>query len=373
MAIDRRQFLALGASALAGYSSGALAGNIIEADGAVFASAAKLEDGRYAVVIVTAAGELLDTIPLAGRGHDVTVSPAGNLAVAFARRPGTFALAFDTKRLKPPVLFHSPDDRHFYGHGVFSPDGRLLYATENDYENARGVLGVYDVAAGYRRIGELDTHGTGPHDLQLLSDGRTICIANGGIETHPAAGRAKLNLATMQPSIVFIDRETGDVIARHEVAADLHQLSLRHMCLDANGRAWVGGQWQGSMDQAPMLMAHVSRDKPITYCEAEPTFGPSLNGYIGSVTANADGRFIAASAPRAGTTIFIDAESGKILGRRKIKDGCGIAAQGKDGFLISSGTGELLETGHGGKGDQIRKLPRIAFDNHMLRILNAKS
>lgn len=369
MAIDRRHFLALGAAALASYSHRAAAAGLTGPTEALYASAAKLDDGRYALVVVTAAGKLIDTVPLAGRGHDVTASPTGNLAVVFARRPGTFAMAYDLTRAQAPILFNSPEDRHFFGHGVFSPDGRLLYATENDFENARGVLGIYDVGAGFRRIGEIDTHGIGPHDLLLLKDGRTICIANGGIETHPAAGRTKLNLATMQPSIVFIDRLTGDVISSHNAPADIHQLSLRHICQDASGQVWVGGQWEGSLEEAPMLMARVNRDKPICFCEAEPTFGASLNGYIGSVTASRDGKFIAASAPRAGTTIFIDATNGKILERHKIKDGCGIAASDHGGFIVSSGLGELHETGPSGQGDNLHKLPRIAFDNHMLKLL----
>ena len=44
----------------------------------------------------------------------------------------------------------SIEGRHFFGHGVFSPDGKLLYATENDFEAARGVIGVYDVRPATR-------------------------------------------------------------------------------------------------------------------------------------------------------------------------------------------------------------------------------
>ena len=69
-------------------------------------------------------------------------------------------------------------------HGVFSADGRLLYSTENDYDGARGMIGVRDVTGGYKQIGEFPAHGMEPHDIALLSDDRTIVIANGGIRTH---------------------------------------------------------------------------------------------------------------------------------------------------------------------------------------------
>ena len=38
-----------------------------------------------------------------------------------------------------------------------------------------------------------------------MSDGRTIAVANGGIATHPDFDRVKLNLATMEPSLVRLD------------------------------------------------------------------------------------------------------------------------------------------------------------------------
>jgi hypothetical protein len=57
------------------------------------------------------------------------------------------------------------------------------------------VIGVRDASAGYRHIGELPSHGIGPHDLALLSDERTLVVANGGIRTHPDRRREELNLA----------------------------------------------------------------------------------------------------------------------------------------------------------------------------------
>ena len=75
----------------------------------------------------------------------------------FARRPGSFALAFDVQGRREPVLFTTPPNRHFYGHGVFSRDGRLLYATEHDNETRDGLLGVYGATQGYKRIGEMPT------------------------------------------------------------------------------------------------------------------------------------------------------------------------------------------------------------------------
>ncbi|MGB0057672.1 MAG: DUF1513 domain-containing protein, partial [Methyloceanibacter sp.] len=92
------------------------------------------------------------------------------------------------------VWFTSKPDRHFFGHGVFSADGRLLHTTENDYKNAQGIIGVRDATDGYKQIGEFSARGMEPHDVALLADGRTMVIANGGIRTHPDSGADELNL-----------------------------------------------------------------------------------------------------------------------------------------------------------------------------------
>jgi uncharacterized protein len=368
MAIDRRQFVVLGTATLMALSREALGAPLAGSEGGLFASAVKLTDGGYAVVVVNGNGSLLQTIPLEGRGHDVTVAPSGEMAVVFARRPGTFAVAFDVAGKRPPQLFQSPGNRHFYGHGVFSFDGRLLYATENDYDQARGLLGVYDVGAGFRRIGELPTHGVGPHDLLLLDDGDTLCVANGGIETHPATGRAKLNISTMRPSLVFIARATGDLIARHETASGIHKLSLRHLCQDGAGSVWFGGQWEGSLDEAPTLIGHASRDEPISFCSAPAELGPQLKGYIGSMAASADGRLIAATAPRAGQTLFLDAERGTLLASQDIRDGCGVAPMGPSNFVVSSGLGELRLEDPLRASEKLSAREGFAFDNHLRRI-----
>lgn len=359
--------LVLGAAATRAFAGGAA----VETDPAssLYVSTARGADGRYCVVVVSEAGEVVGRMPLTGRGHDVALSSDGTTAVAFARRPGNFAVAFDaTDMRREAVLFTTPEDRHFYGHGVFSADGRLLYATENDFEAGRGVVGVYDVARGFARIGELDTFGAGPHDLLLLADGVTLAIANGGIETHPDAGRADLNVDTMRPSLVFVDSRTGDLLAEHVLAADLHQLSIRHLCRDATGRVWFGGQWQGGLTSSPPLVGFAHRDDGIELLDCAEDIGVALKGYVGSVAASADGRIVAASAPKAGRVVYFDAASGRLLSTTTLADCCGIAPSGRDAIAVSSGHGALNTEGTDGAPRRAAVVEGVSFDNHLRRL-----
>jgi hypothetical protein len=327
----------------------------------IFASSVQTPDGAYAAALLDEAGNPIATVALPDRGHDITFSPVARKAVAFARQPGTFAVVVDAGNSAPPLTIPSIEGRHFFGHGAFSPDGRLLYATENDFEGSRSVLGVYDVAAGFTRIGELDTHGIGAHEVLLSPDSEVLVIANGGIETHPDYGRAELNLDTMDPSLVFLEAKSGALIGQLRLSADLHQLSIRHLAFDALGRVWFGCQFRGRAEDRPQLVGYATREGEIRLIELPPATLGSLRNYVGSVAASADAATIAVSSPEGDTILAIDASSAKPAATLVLANGCGIAPDGA-GFLASSGDGELV--GFGGIEFQSRT-GELKFDNHL--------
>jgi hypothetical protein len=67
--------------------------------------------------------DLVFQIPLPGRGHAAAIHPQKPQAVAFARRPGTFAVVTNCVTGQPSARLSAPAGRHFYGHGAFSRDG----------------------------------------------------------------------------------------------------------------------------------------------------------------------------------------------------------------------------------------------------------
>ena len=330
----------------------------------VFASSIQKQAGGYAAALVSEAGTLIASVDLPDRGHDLTFSPTTGQAVVFARQPGTFAVVFDPAGAVAPQTITSIEGRHFFGHGAFSPDGKLLYATENDFENARGVIGIYDVAGGFRRIGEFDTFGTGPHEMLLMPDGQTFVIANGGIETHPDYGRAELNIETMDPSVAFVDRRTGGLIGQLRLADGLHKLSIRHMAFDAHGRVWFGCQFRGDPGDRPQLVGYATRDGEIRLIELpEETLG-DLRNYVGSLAASRDGAIIGVSSPEGNTILAIDPVTGGVIDALSMRNGCGIAGDAT-GLLASSGDGEL--GGLAGSPAQRISVP-VLFDNHLRRV-----
>lgn len=369
MEIERRTLLAgAGAALLAGLAPRRL--EALEARDTLFIAARQEADGRHVVAVFTPDGRDITTVELPDRGHDVTVHEPSGLCVAFARRPGNFAAAFDVHGRREPIFFHAPEERHFYGHGVFSPDGRLLYATENDYENGLGFIGVYDVDAGFKRIGGFSSGGVGPHEVLLAPDGRTLVVANGGMETHPDYGRTILNLTTMQPTLALIDRESGDILANHQLGADNRLSSIRHMAIDGAGGVWFGCQYQGDKRDRPQLVGRCQWGKEPTLIEAPMDILSGFDNYVGSVMANGTGDVIGTSSPRGGQVVYWEAATGRILGRSKVEDGCGLAPEGIRDFLISDGAGELLldHPNAAGHPSLVTRRDGVRWDNHMLRI-----
>lgn len=334
--ISRRTFLtALGSGLL-----GAFVPTWASEPGRLYLSARADENGAFRVSGF-GGGRLIFDLPLPGRGHSLTVHPRRHEAVIFARRPGAYALIIDLASGIETTLVEAQKGRHFYGHGVFAPDGRLLYATENDYPAERGVIGVYETRDSYRRVGELPSHGIGPHEVRLLDDGATMVVANGGILTHPDVPRAKLNLPTMSPSLVYLNRHDGTLLDQFHLAPELHQLGIRHLATGPGNVVAIAAQYEGALgDRVPLVALHRGKGA-IVPCSAPQEVWQRMRQYCGSVTFDRSGAVFAVSSPRGNLITFWNS-SGQYLSSVDVGDGCGVAPGARPfEFLVSSGAGTV--------------------------------
>jgi hypothetical protein len=330
-----------------------------------FAASRKDDRGNFSAAIFTLDGDV-QAIELPGRGHDIALKPGGGEWVAFARRPGRFGVAI-SPGTRAPVWFGTKPGRHFFGHGVFSADGNLLYATENDYERAEGMIGVRDATGEYQQIGEVPAHGMEPHDIALLGDGRTMVIANGGIRTHPDRGAEELNLDEMQPSLVYVDIATGDLLEEHRLGLELHQLSIRHLAVAAGDVVVFGCQYRGPEEHAPALVGFHRRGEAPIIVEAPAQTQMGLRNYIGSVAADSGGAIVAASAPKGGLVTYWDVAGRRYLGASHLADGCGLAPTHQAAhFLLTSGEGWLATAD--ASGAMSRHHSGFQWDNHAILV-----
>ena len=365
--MNRRQFLTtlagLGLLPYAGQASGAR-------HDIRFLSARADHQGHYFLTALDDKGQARFDVPLPGRGHGMAVHPVQDHAVAFARRPGQFLLVINMHSGEILHRLNSAEQRHFFGHGVFSTDGRWLFTTENDLDRDQGVIGVRDAADGYRQVGELPSYGIGPHELKLAADGRTLVIANGGILTRPETGRSKLNLDTMSPSLVYVDSHSGKLLAEHKLPKELHRNSIRHLAINADDTVCIGLQYQGQSYEQPLLVGMHRPGQEITLLQTPPEILGRMRNYCGSVSVDASGKVFAVSSPRGNLVTFWSSGDEGYLGHTELTDGCGVATGKAAGeFLISSGMGRIVRYRVSDKQQTpLAGADAVAarWDNHML-------
>ena len=326
-----------------------------------YLAAAREADGAFALFGLDTGGNLTFRVPMPARGHAGAGHPARPLAVAFARRPGAFALVIDCadglvrQRLTPPA------GQSFNGHGSFSADGTRLYTVEQRDEDSAGVIGLWDMERELTRIGEVPSQGIGPHDLRLLPDGGLV-VANGGIATG-ADGREKTNLGEMQPNLTYLDAE-GRLQDQVILDPDLAQCSIRHLAVAPDGQVGFAMQWEGAPGTpVPLLGLHLRGEAPVL---ADPPLAEALamRGYAGSIALSGDGRSYSISSPRGGRVQRFG-RNGAFLGSVARADVCGLAAH-PGGCLATDGLGGLLLL----EGDRVRPLGSapVAWDNHIVAL-----
>ena len=353
---NRRQFIAgFLATGLAPLPTWADAGS------PAFLSAAARADGSYVLCGINAALNIVFQIPLPARGHAAAAHPAQALAVAFARRPGTFAQIIDCSSGQLVATLNAPAGRHFYGHGAFSKDGAWLFTTENDYEGGTGRIGVWDVAAGFQRTHEFNSGGIGPHDIKRLPGVDTLVIANGGIDTHPDSGRTKLNIPTMRPNLTYV--ADGQTIETVELAPEHRKNSIRHLAVAPDGTVTFGMQWQGDDDAPPLVGLHKC-GSPAKLLSVPRENLRQMQGYVGSIAFTQNAAQIIATSPRGGIVQRYDTATLTFSDQTTLTDACGAAATAL-GVVITTGTGKLVTLGDTPQPTQSAPL---LWDNHLVSL-----
>ncbi|MCL7930084.1 DUF1513 domain-containing protein [Halomonas llamarensis] len=327
-----------------------------------FTGAVGLSDGGFGVSAINRHGQPLWQSPVDTRCHSGCNRPGGAQVLFFERRPGSSFYVLDQSSGARLHHVKAATGEHFVGHGVFSLDGRWLYATASRYAQGEGIVAVYDADDAYRRVDTFELAGIGPHQLTLHPNGETLVIGLGGILTHPDYDRIKLNLDTMQPALVLMNRRSGNILGRFHPSH--HQQSIRHVDVNPTGEVYAAYQYQGPLHQAPPLLARL-QDGRLQEIRFDDATQSALANYIASVTAHPENDLVAATSPVGGTAVVFEGRSGRLVSRASIPDCAGIQALAGGDFLVSSGRGKLVRLGTDNKSREIANLP-VHWDHHLV-------
>lgn len=310
----------------------------------------------------------LQQLPVPMRGH-ATLALNDSSALLFGRRPAyeCVRVNFNTAEVD---IFKANKDRHFNGHGCLSADKKLLLTTETDYEKKRGVIGIRDLAT-LKPIGEYESYGLDPHDLQLLPDGKTLVVANGGIETHPDFERRKLNIPTMQPSLVYVDLSTGKKLAEYRLPD--HLLSIRHITVTAQGDVAVALQYEGDLykQQPRSLVAWQAAGGELKLLDIAAEEVGQLRGYLADIIYDPKQQLLVSATPRGHCVSLWSTETASFVAALPLPEASGASLGIRaNTFLISSSQGGLYElnTSQGIRAASlkpIKEFSNLAWDNHL--------
>ena len=352
--------------AMLGASFGWAFGHAVPASKSAFLSAARDADGNHCLAGFDKSGRISLRIGLPQRGHGPVVAPNLEFAVVPARRPGNWAAVVDLRTGRLMDWLRSSPGRHFYGHGVFSPDGERLYTTENDFEGGRGVV-VCRSARTLEVLGEFESGGTGPHQLKWAGR-NTLAVANGGILTHPSQPRRKLNLDRMRPNLALLDAVSGEPIVR---AAPLHhQASVRHIDLAGNGDVALALQYEGAPTDDVPLVYVFRRDRGAL----EPLPVPlavqrRMRRYTGSVCVDPGTDHALVTCPRGHLVTFWDIRGGGYLGHRRLRDAGGVTLDAASReFVVTNGGGFVFRFDTESfefRRNATLRFPELRWDNHL--------
>ncbi len=333
-----------------------------------FASASKGQDNQYWLQVVDSGGRQTAKLALPARAHQVVAHPFRKWVLVVARRPGHYIKVYDYQEGVTLFNIQPKAGYHFYGHAVFSPDGKFFVTAENDIEKGQGRLVVRDVESDFIEVADYPSYGIGPHQLSFLSDQKTLVVANGGILTHPDRGREKLNLDTMTPSLDYIDFKTGALLEKRVLDRELYQLSIRHLAVNKADKVTLVMQYQGSvMDNPPLVGTH-RQGEAIKLLSAPEAVNRSMKHYCGSVSIDDSGHTAAVSSPKGNIVTIWDIKQGQFLDHFRCTDACGIASAGDGRFVISTGTGRFYHYDVSTRTlsrKTLRVEPTIIWDNHL--------
>lgn len=278
---------------------------------------------------------VVSSLEVPTRAHGLTAEADGSI-LALARRPGDWMVRWHPERRKPQWVW-AEAGRAFNGHAARSADGRRIFTTETDLDSGNGLIGVWD-ARGLEKQDEWPTGGIDAHEI--LVDGASLLVANGGVPTRPETGRAKRDLHKMDSSLVRLGARDGSMLGQWRLADS--RLSLRHLARNGN---LIGIAMQAEHDTpalretAPVLA--IFDGTILILPESAET--PNLRGYGGDIAAWQDG--FAISAPRAHSVVRWRPRDGWQAGM-SLQEGCALANREQDlwagGSMQAHGAGPDL-------------------------------
>jgi hypothetical protein len=205
--------------------------------------------------------------------------------------------------------------RQFYGHGVFSRDGALLYCTETDVQDRlRGYIAVRD-ARSFELLGDFPSFGLAPHDCMLADEGRTLVVTNGGSRTGEPE----------PPNVAWVDVATQSLRERQEIPDPM--LNAGHLAMtEAGDLAVVSAPREGlDPERARGGVSLLPRGGRLTTAREPRELTDAMYGETLSVAIHGPTRVVGVTTPLADVVSFWHLDTGALVKKLRVPNPRGIA------------------------------------------------
>lgn len=258
----------------------------------------------------------VSTIELDFFAHGVSPNTKHPARAALFQKQGSGACEVDLieKSVLRPIT--TAADRRFYGHGAYSPDGSILYATETIMSSPelKGIVAVRD-ADSHEYLGEFPSYGAQPHDCQLIDGGKIMAVTNGGLHFgHKSTGR-----------VSFVEIATQKLV--DQVVIDSEEKNAGHLFISPKGHLAIVSAERDGLDEKQFtggITLRPAGGEAILLWEPVELLarmiGETLSVYIDDATG-----IVAATTPAANLVTFWNIRTGELVKSMNVPDPRGIA------------------------------------------------
>lgn len=268
-----------------------------------------------AVIDLDAPAPEAELIPIPFLAHGIAIDPKDpGRAVLFEKKgPGACVVDLRTRTLVRPI--HTAPGRRFYGHGAFSADGALLYATESLIE--RDFTGVLTVRDGQTlaELGTVPTYGAAPHDCQLIDGGKTMVVANGGGSIADGA----------PAGVCYVDLQSEQLLDRVELESPL--FNTGHIAVTPAGDLAVVSAPRDGLPTPSQQLGAVSlraRGGPLTTVQRPAEVVRRMLGETLSVVIDEQERVVLATHPLGDCISIWRLDDAEFLGKLELSGPRGV-------------------------------------------------
>jgi hypothetical protein len=224
------------------------------------------------------------------------------------------------------------EGHHFYGHGLYSVQGDVIFAVEMRLDTSAGVITVRD-SETFRVLGEFPSFGERPHDCMLVDEGRVLAITNGG----GRLGSSELG------SVSFVDVADRHLLDKREIGT--RSFNAGHVAITGAGQVAVVSAPREGLSESELGGVSLAAGSPRLTPMANPhALVRRLVGEALSVCVHEPSGHVVVTHPYANLVTIWHLEQKRLLREIEMESPRGVTLTADDRrFVISHGPRASLE------------------------------